>query len=53
MALTHHVVVRAAKAILYVILGDDIVIEGVEVAKQYRGIMSRLGVGINRSKSIE
>jgi hypothetical protein len=55
-ALTHHCLVRAAakrcKAPLtYALLGDDIVIKGHALAKEYLTMISGLGVQISRSKS--
>lgn len=60
LAITHHCIVQycAAKAgvagwfDLYAILGDDIVIGHHGVAREYLGFMSKIGVGINASKSI-
>lgn len=60
LAITHHCIVQycAAKAgvvgwfDLYAILGDDIVIGHHGVAREYRCFMSKIGVGINSSKSV-
>jgi hypothetical protein len=61
LALTHHCIVQycAAQAgvvgwfDLYAILGDDIVIGHHKVALKYVEFMSKIGVGINASKSIK
>lgn len=60
LALTHHVLVRYASLSVgkvnfeeYCILGDDIVIADEAVSEAYLHLMSKLGVGINRSKSVE
>lgn len=58
LALTHHVIVRAAmlnalrkySPDCYAILGDDIVIANTAVATQYKIIMAQLGVDINPIK---
>jgi len=59
LALTHHVVVRAAALSCgksnfsdYALLGDDIVIRNDEVAIAYRQLMQDLGLEINMSKSV-
>lgn len=59
LALTHHVIVRAAalkcglqKFSDYCVLGDDIVINNDDVALEYLQIMNQLGVSINLSKSV-
>lgn len=59
LALTHHVIVRAAalrKGIAfftdYAVLGDDIVIRNNIVAESYLEIMNSLGVSINLNKSV-
>jgi hypothetical protein len=61
LAITHHCIVQycARKAgvagwfDLYALLGDDIVIGHRGVAHKYKEFMEAIGVGINRSKSIE
>lgn len=63
LAVTHHLIVQmAARQIYpfmekvwfdnYELLGDDIVIFDERVATSYLEIMSKLGVGINLSKSV-
>jgi hypothetical protein len=59
LALTHHVIVRAAslKAEIanftdYALLGDDIVIRHKDVADNYLELMKALGLEINMSKSV-
>jgi hypothetical protein len=59
LAVTHHIIVRAAALSLkifnydrYLVLGDDIVIADQNVAEAYLRIMDLLGVSINLSKSI-
>jgi len=54
--LSHHLVVRIAAMRLnvsaeYVILGDDIVIKGYRLAREYRHLMKQMGVEISDSKS--
>lgn len=59
-ALCHHMVVqwaalktgRTVRFTDYVLLGDDIVIADGEVARFYLSLMTRLGVSVNRSKSV-
>lgn len=59
-ALTHHTVVqwaalkvgRQTTFVDYRLLGDDIVLADGAVAKAYQELMSKLGVSINRSKSV-
>lgn len=61
LALTHHLIVQVAARRAghktwfkhYALLGDDIVIADTNVAQVYLTLMSDLGVGINKSKSLE
>jgi len=55
--ITHHYVIRfLAKKYrlppLYKVLGDDVVIQGEELAKHYREYLYKLGVEINENKSL-
>lgn len=59
MALTHHVIIRAAGVQCginnfqdYLVLGDDVVIASHEVSKAYIKIIGDIGVGITLSKSV-
>jgi len=60
LALTHHYLVQfAAKEVgydqwfdEYLVLGDDIVIGNEKVASEYQELMGRIGVPINKSKSL-
>jgi hypothetical protein len=54
--LSHHLVVRIAAMrqgvpAEYVILGDDIVIKGYRLAREYRHLMKQMGVEISDAKS--
>lgn len=58
-ALTHHAIIQYCASRVgitsfsdYVVLGDDVAILNVNVAKRYQEIMSTLGVKINLSKSL-
>jgi len=60
LAITHHVIVKAASLLAeikdfgdYCIIGDDVVIANDKVAEQYLILMSSLGLSINRQKSLE
>lgn len=57
-ALTHHIVIRYAAHLLglpkfshYLVLGDDVVINNDKVAKQYKRLLTSLGVEISEAKS--
>lgn len=61
LALTHHLMVQCAASFLgyhpgefqaYVVLGDDIVICDHMVALAYEDLVTNLGVGINRAKTL-
>ena len=59
LAFTHHCIVQEAARLAglhnfkdYALLGDDIVINGANVANNYRGLMASLGVKISPHKSI-
>jgi hypothetical protein len=56
--LSHHIIVQWSAFLIgeyptnkYILLGDDIVIGGTELAETYKAIMSSLGVGISNYKS--
>jgi hypothetical protein len=58
--LTNHVLVRLAahrvgetKFKSYLVLGDDVVIQGREVAESYVALLTELGVKVRLSKSVE
>jgi len=59
LAITHHVIVRAASTKVnivgfdgYVVLGDDFAINNDVVGQEYLKLMDALGVKINLSKSV-
>lgn len=60
LALTHHILVQAAHRMSggtgwfqrYMVLGDDIVIADLRVAKGYTRVMRELGVSISMAKSL-
>jgi hypothetical protein len=58
-AVTHHILVRLAAKMCgksvhwdnYILLGDDIVIGGKEVAEKYQSLLLQLGVEISQNKT--
>lgn len=60
-ALSHHLIVRVAAMRSgsqpdwhnYALLGDDIVIAGSRTAREYKAVMTQLGVSISETKSHE
>jgi len=59
MAFTHHFIVAYAAILAglptftdYAILGDDLVLTNKDVVHHYREIMAKLGVEINKTKSL-
>lgn len=53
MAITHHAIVRYAKALAYSLLGDDIVIVGKKAAERYlHTITEVLGMSVTLHKSV-
>jgi hypothetical protein len=60
IAVTHHLLIRLAAIQAgfkhtfqdYIVLGDDVVIASSEVAREYKSIITGLGVGISSMKSI-